>query len=416
MHSILTEVMQGATPSLDEFIDAFGGTFELLYELANTEQDREWHAEGNVHVHTSMVLAETYEQIARYAHNLSAERRLALVMAALLHDIAKPLVTRVVLREGRERIVSPRHPDRGRSYLAYKILQLGLPYELLSTVLALVGHHHDAKFLVIKDKPARDYRELARLVDLELLYYLQQADMRGRLCTDQGKQIEYIELFRLFAEEYGLWQLPQEKVYEEWRAFFEEELAEYPQRVRELVLANAIRDAEAGEIFTPHEAIARSYQYRDAFAELVVLCGPSGAGKSSWVAKNLPDYHVVSLDELRVQIAGKRSDQSKNGQVTQAAKELLKGHLRRHEKVVWDATNIRRQHRNAILQLGFNYHAFVTLVLFHLPPQQLFNRNRQRIHAVSDHVLQKQLNNIEWPYLSDAHHVRFVHEKGEHII
>lgn len=413
MHSILRDVMDGATPSLDEFIEVFGGTFELLYELVNTEQDAEWHAEGNVHIHTEMVLAEIYEQIARYGNHLSAERRLALVLAALLHDIAKPLVTRRVPRDGRERVVSPRHADRGRSYLAYKILELGLPYEVLSTVLALVGHHHDPKFLVIKDKPAYEYRQLARLADLELLYYLEQADMRGRLSPDKAKQIEYIDLFRLFAEEYGLWQCSPERIYAEWEAFIEEELADYPQKARQLVLANAIRDAEAGQIFTPHEAIARSYAYRDAFAELVVLCGPSGAGKSSWVATHLPDYHVVSLDEWRTQIAGKRSDQSKNGQVMQAAKEQLKGHLRRHEKVVWDATNIRRQYRNAIIQLGFNYHAFVTLVVFHVPPQQLFSRNRQRRHAVSDHIVQKQLNQIEWPYASEAHQLRIVNEKGE---
>lgn len=413
MHSILSDVMRGATPSLDEFIEAFGGTFDLLYELVNTEQDAEWHAEGNVHIHTEMVLAETYEQIARYGNDLAAERRLALVLAALLHDIAKPLVTRRVPRDGRERVVAPRHADRGRSYLAYKMLALGLPYEVLSMVLALVGHHHDPKFLVIKDKPAYEYRQLARLADLELLYYLEQADMRGRLSSDLAKQIEHIDLFRLFASEYGLWQRSPERIYEEWQAFIEEELADYPQRTRQLVLANAIRDAEAGQIFTPYEAIARSYAYRDAFAELIVLCGPSGAGKSSWVAKSLPDYHVVSLDEWRTQIAGKRSDQSKNGQVMQAAKEQLKGHLRRHEKVVWDATNIRRQYRNAIIQLGFNYHAFVTLVVFHVPPQQLFSRNRQRPHPVNDKVLQKQLRQIEWPYASEAHELRVVDEKGE---
>ena len=414
MHSILTEVMQGATPKLDALIDAFGGTFDLLYELIKTPQDAEWHAEGDVHVHTEMVLAETYEQLARHGGHFTPERRLALVLGALLHDIAKPLVTRYEEREGRERIVAPHHADRGRSYLAYKLLELGLPYEVACTVLALVGHHHDPKFLVIKDKAAREYKQLARQADLELLYYLEQADMRGRIASDQAQQIEYIDLFRLFAEEYGLWQVPATRVYEEWRAFMAAELAHYPQKVRDLVLANAIRDFEAGQIFTPHEAIARSYQYRDRFAELVVMCGPSGSGKTSWIEKHLPEYHVVSLDDLREQIAGKRSDQSKNGQVMQAAKEMLKGHLRRHEKVVWDATNIRRQHRNAITQLGFNYHAFVTLVVFHMPEREFFARNRQRPHAIPDQILQRQLDNIEWPYVTDAHRVIFVDEEGEY--
>ncbi|MGB0388825.1 MAG: AAA family ATPase [Ardenticatenaceae bacterium] len=415
MHSILRDVMEGATPDVDGFIEALGGGFDLLYRLAETGQDAVWHAEGSVYVHTGMVLAETYEQIARYGSHLTAERRLALVLAALLHDIAKPLVTRAEERAERVCIVAPNHADRGRSYLAYKLLGLGLPYEVTRTVLGLVGHHHDPKFLVIKDKAVRKYRQLARLADIELLYYLEQADMRGRSCSDQAEQIEYIDFFRLFAEEYGVWQVPASMIYGEWRSFIDRELAALPKEVRDLVFANAIRDVEAGQIFTPHEAIARSYQYRDAFARLVVMCGPSGAGKSSWIKEHLADYHVVSLDELREQIAGKRSDQSKNGQVMQAAKELLKGHLRRHEKVVWDATNIRRQHRNAILQLGFNYHAFVTLVVFHMPEAEYMARNRKREHPVPHQILQKQLNNIEFPYANDAHRSIFVDGKGNRL-
>jgi hypothetical protein len=41
--------------------------------------------------------------------------------------IAKPISSRVELRHGVERIVSPGHADRGRSYLDYKLLELVSP-------------------------------------------------------------------------------------------------------------------------------------------------------------------------------------------------------------------------------------------------------------------------------------------------
>lgn len=415
MHPLLTQIMQGATPSLDTFFDAFGKNFSLLYALEETPQDAIWHAEGNVYIHTGMVLEETYGLLAGQASHLQPERRLALVLAALFHDIAKPLVTQVAEVRGREAIVAPRHADRGRSYLAYKLLELGMPYRVTQAVLALVGHHHDPKFLIIKDKPACDYRQLARLADLELLYYFEQADMRGRICDDLSTQLDYIELFRMFAQEYGVWQTPD--VYQAWQSVIEAELGNERTELRQLVLANAIRDYEAGTIHTPHEAIARSYQYRDAFSHLVVMCGPSGAGKSSWIDEHLPDYHLLSLDALREEMTGKRSDQSKNGQVMQAAKELLKGHLRRHEKVVWDATNLRRIHRQMPLQLGFNYHAFVTLVAFHLPEADYIKRNEQRQEAkrVPRHILHKQLDKVEWVYATEAHEVIFVDGEGKQM-
>lgn len=413
MHPILTQIMQGGRPSLDTFLDAFGKSFSLLYALEETRQDAIWHAEGNVYIHTGMVLEETYGLLARQASHLQPDRRLALVLSALFHDIAKPLVTKVAEVQGREAIVAPRHADRGRSYLAYKLLELGMPYRVTQEVLAVVGHHHDPKFLIIKDKAAGKYRELARLADLELLYYFEQADMRGRSCDDLSRQLDYIELFRMFAEEYDVWQNPD--VYQEWRTVIETELANERAELRQLVLANAIRDYEAGTIYTPHEAIARSYHYRNAFSHLVVMCGPSGAGKSSWIGEHLPDYHVISLDQLREEIAGKRSDQSKNGQVMQAAKEQLKVHLRRHQKVVWDATNLRRIHRQVPLQLGFNYHAFVTLVVFHLPEADYIKRNEQREQPVPRHILRQQLDKVEWPYATEAHEVIFVDGEGQQM-
>jgi predicted kinase len=340
------------------------------------------------------------------ASHLDADKRLTLILGAVFHDIAKPISSKTELRDGRERITSPGHADKGRSYIAYKLLELGVSPTQAREVMALVGHHHDPKKLVKREGGAYRYKELARLVDLELVYFLEQADLRGRICPDLEEQLEILEIFKLYAEEAGAWKVTDP--YAQWRAFLQTELDDLGEEARGLVTANAIRDAEAGTIFTPHEAVARSYNYREGFSTLVVTCAPSGSGKSTWIQKNLPDYSIVSLDDLREELTGKRANQSMNGQVLQAAREQLKARLRKHENVVWDATNLLWTHRSVVLQLGFDYRAFVKLAVFHLPESMIEQRNQQRTHAVPARVFSRQLQNVDFPYLTEAHETLYI--------
>lgn len=300
--------------------------------------------------------------------------------------------------------------EAGRSYLGFRLLDLELPPEVARQVLALVAYHHDPKQLVRREMPERSYRRLARLVDLELLYHLEIADMRGRRCLDQAEQLEFIELYRLFAEEHGVFapQGTMRSLYSDWFEHIHHELEGFDETTREFVFRQAIREVESGEIYTPEEAVARSYQYRDAYAELVVLCGPSCSGKSTWVRENLTGWEVVSMDDIRRELTGDVTDQSRNGQVLQLAKERLKGHLRNHRKVVWDSTNLRRDFRHLPLGLGFDYGAFTRLVVFNLPVAEVHRRNRERERSLPASVLDKQLDSVQWPALDEAHEVHFV--------
>ena len=409
MLPFLQKVYAGAKPQLNEFILALGSNFNLLHSLQETPQDPEWHGEGNVFIHTEMVLQEVYKLLVGEASHLDEQKRFSLILAAAFHDIAKPLTTRKEVIMGKERIISPRHADRGRSYLAHRLLDVGISGELARAIMSLVGHHHDLKKLVLKDAPLSNYRKLARLVDLELLYYLEKADILGRECLDKKKQLEVLEFFRLQVDEFGLWQITNP--YRDWQEIIDASLATDSDLGKQYTLSYAISDAEAGLIFTPEEALARTFEKRQNFPELVVMYGPSGAGKSTWIEKSIPDYKVVSLDDLRVLIAGKRGDQSKNGEVIQAAKENLKEHLRQKQKVVWDATNLRYLHRNKVLQLGFDYHALVTLVILHYPSKHFLAQNKNRKDSVSNEVLLKQIEYAEFPYEYEAHQVIYLPPK-----
>lgn len=407
MDHLAQKILEGATPSLDEVVDQWSETFPLLQRLEETPQDAQWHAEGDVFVHTGMVLDEVYERLPDV--DLSPLRRLILILGAIFHDIAKPLTTRRRHIDGVERIIAPRHAERGASVLAIPILELGLPPETARQVLALVAYHHEPKHLVIKESSDARYRRLARLADIELLYHLEQADMRGRRCTDRQEQIDFIEFFGLVAKDHGLFgpQTSAKELYRPWWEHICQELCDFDDRTRQFVFARALEEAEAEEIYAPEEAVAKSYSYRDDFPELVVLCGPSGSGKSRYAREVFGEYELVSMDEIRQELTGNLSDQSQNGQVRSLAKERLKEHLRRGDRVVWDATNLRRDFRRLPLSLGRDYGAFTRLIVFHMPRAELIRRNRERPHPVPDSVLESQLDSLQWPALDEAHQVVF---------
>ena len=407
----LETVLQGATPNIDEFVAELGDRIPLLREYQSTPQDREWHAEGDVHIHVGMVLDEIYKILNVEAAHLNKERRLSLILGALLHDITKPTTTKEQEIQGIIRTVAPRHASKGRSYLAPKLMGVGLPYGVVETTLGLVGYHHDPKQLVTRNEASGKYKRIARLADPELLYWLELADIRGRECSDKQQQLDYVEMYGLFAQEYQAWSRFGAE-YQQWREFFDQELADWDRDTKDLICSRAIARWEAGDIFTPESEIARSYSYRDSFPQVVVTCGISGSGKSTWIAENLPDHQVVSLDNLRQQIAESRSDQSQNSKIVQLAKEQLKVLLRTHSKIVWDATNIRRDFRQQVINISRDYGALITLAVFHCPEDIYFERNKQRRHSIPEDVLVRQIEQLEFPEFDEGDRILIIDQNG----
>ncbi len=262
-----------------------------------------------------------------------------------------------------------------------------------------------------RNKASGAYKRIARLADPELLYWLELADIRGRECRDQEQQLEIVEMYELYAQEYEAWQRFGAE-YQAWKAYFNRELADWNQVTRDLVFAQAIARYETGKIFDPESELARSYSYRNSFPQVVLTFGVSGSGKSTWIANNLQDHTVISLDSLRTKIANSRRDQSQNSKVVQAAKEQLKTLLRSQSKIVWDATNLRRDFRQQVISISRQYGALTTLVVFHCPETVYFERNHQRRHSIPEAVLIKQLQFMEFPELDECDRTIVVDELG----
>ena len=152
--------------------------FPELDALRGVPQDPEWHPEGDVWVHTLMVL-----DVA--ATLRGAGEDLALMFGALCHDLGKPATTE---RIG-GRIRSRGHDVEGVAPTRALLGRLRAPGALVDRVAALVEHHLVPALFIRNGASAKGYRRLARKLEragagLELLVRVARADHLGRTTED----------------------------------------------------------------------------------------------------------------------------------------------------------------------------------------------------------------------------------------
>lgn len=162
------------------------GVIDLLYPelmaISGTEQEFEWHPEGDVWVHTLMVV-DAAREICRQ-DRLGKETSQAVMFAALCHDLGKPATT--VMSDGRLRSIG--HEPAGEGPTNAFLDKLGVPKELQQKVVALVKEHlwpgtMYRTYLAGEVVSDGAFRRLAKRIapaTIEELTYVQEADHRGR--------------------------------------------------------------------------------------------------------------------------------------------------------------------------------------------------------------------------------------------
>ena len=149
-----------------------------LRPLVGCPQEPEWHPEGDVWVHTLLVIDEARQQIA----DLDRGRAAAVMLGAVCHDLGKPPTTAVI--DGRIRSLG--HEEAGVAPAAALLdrwnVQTIAGFDVRTTVLGMVAHHLKPGALMRPDSNAGDgaFRRLALKVDLELLARVAKADCLGR--------------------------------------------------------------------------------------------------------------------------------------------------------------------------------------------------------------------------------------------
>jgi putative nucleotidyltransferase with HDIG domain len=353
--------------------DYYDANYPWIRRLAGCPQDPIHHAEGDVWVHTRMV-CEALAALPAWRALHDVDRR-TLFAAALLHDAGKPDCTRV---EPDGRISSRGHSRRG-AILARQILwRMEVPFAPREEIAGLIRWHQAPYFLIDRGDARRLAVEISWTARCDRLALLAEADVRGRVCQDQGRLLDNVALFAEFCRGEGCLDAPRPFASDHARFLFFQDEGRHP-------------DAPAHEDFR---------------AEVVVMSGLPGAGKDHWIKHNLPDWPVVSLDALRGELDVDPADGQ--GAVIHAARDRAREHLRAGRSFVWNATNLSRLLRRECVRLCAGYRARVRIVYVEAPAARLFAQNRRRPAPVPEAVVQRLLDRWETPDRTEAHRVEWV--------
>jgi tRNA nucleotidyltransferase (CCA-adding enzyme) len=174
-------LLLSARPSIGLVLGRDLGVIERLFPeyaaLVGCPQEPEWHPEGDVWVHTLLVVDQMRLRIA----DRPRAEQITLMLAAIAHDFGKPATTAVI--DGRIRSLN--HEEEGVAPALRFLDRLNIHtfdgYDVRRQVAGLVAHHLKpgmlAKAPVVSDAA---FRRLAQKVDLELLALLAEADCLGR--------------------------------------------------------------------------------------------------------------------------------------------------------------------------------------------------------------------------------------------
>lgn len=347
--------------------------FAWIAALSECPQDPIHHAEGNVWIHTRMVL----EELARDVRwrTLSAREREIVYLAAVLHDVAKPSTT-IVEESGR---VSARgHSRRGAIETRRILWEMGYPFAVREAVCALVKYHQVPFFLIDETDAMARLARISQIARCDLLQRVAAADMRGRIAADAERLLHNIELFGLFAEEHGC---------------LTEPLRFASEHARFRYFRDPRRDPG-------------SDVYDDTRCEVVLMCGLPGAGKNHWIAAHVPELPVVSMDRIRAARSIAPTDDQ--GAVRKEALEQARGYLRQGQSFVWNATNLDAQRRDQLIRLFDDYRARVRIVYVEASAERLLAQNRSRDAVVPEKVIQSMMRMWQVPDPGEAHRVDYV--------
>ena len=159
-------------------LGAIEQVFPEIQTLIGVPQDPEWHPEGDVFVHTLLVVDRARELI----DDLPYARQVTVMLAALAHDFGKPPTTEFI--EGRWR--SRGHEEAGVEPAHRFLDRINIHtidgYDVRRQVVALVREHlKPGEFYKKRDEVGEGaFRRLARRCEPDLLYRVARSDSLGR--------------------------------------------------------------------------------------------------------------------------------------------------------------------------------------------------------------------------------------------
>ncbi|MCU0393983.1 MAG: AAA family ATPase [Thermoflexibacter sp.] len=343
---------------------------ELFERMKDTPQDPVHHQEGNVYVHTEMVLnallaLPEFEQCSDFEKEV-------LIYTALFHDVCKP-DTIEISAEGR--ISNPRHAAKGANLVRQILDKEKFDFEMISKVFYMVYYHGYPLRFFDKEQPLKSAIKLSLLANNHLLYIFAKADLLGRICEDSEKLMYDLDCFKEFCLENGIYNAPKQ-FHSDFDRFY---------------------------YFNQDDSFPDTQIFHQFDFEIFMMVGIPASGKDTYIKKNFAHLPIISLDQLRQEMKVKPTDNQ--GAVIQAAKEKSKEFCRRKQSFVWNATNITKNMRSTLVGLWLPYNPKINMVFTYKNIDKTLkdNEEREQENKIPNSKIVDLFAKLEFPDLTECH-------------
>jgi tRNA nucleotidyltransferase (CCA-adding enzyme) len=130
-----------------------------LHALIDTPQEPEWHPEGDVWIHTMMVVDSAAKIIRQESRGFTPQEKLEVMLGALCHDLGKPATTEVI--DGKIRSLA--HEEAGIEPTKALLSKFKFSEEVALAAEIIAAEHL---------KPGQHYREFAEKQNIDEKTYI----------------------------------------------------------------------------------------------------------------------------------------------------------------------------------------------------------------------------------------------------
>ena len=356
--------------------------FDWFRDMKGVPQDKIWHAEGDVFVHTKMV-AE-----ALVAHPdfkcFDEQEQHILFATAMFHDIEKRSTTEEeeIEENGTKRIAitSRSHAKRGEKtarVILYK--DIPTPFIIREHICKLVRHHGLPIWAIEKENPDKEVIGASLFLNTKMLGLFAKADILGRIAKDSEEMLMRVELFEELCKDNKCFGNAREFASDLGRRYY-------------------FQKEEAHPDYEP-------FDEKDLIA--YIMCAVPGSGKDTFIKNNMPDLPMVSIDALRRERKVKRGDTKAEGHVYQDIKEMCKVHMRVKQDFVFNATNITKDMRGKAIKEFEEYGAKVEVIYIEVPYKVLLSQNNSRDYKVPEDAVNNMIGALDIPDLTECYNVQY---------
>lgn len=345
-------------------------------QLPTTPQDKVYHAEGDVWVHTCLVL----DALKSIWSDLSLDEKEICFNACAYHDIAKSYTT-VIHEDGG--ISAKSHSTKGATDTRVLMYKANVDSTFREKVCSLVTHHQDPFFIFANKSdlpPELLVRKLSVICDTKLLYYVAKADIIGRDYFDKQKVLDDIEQYKDLCIELDCFGKPY----------------------------NFYNDITRVKYFDSNGGVSPDHFFwREHASNVYVTVGIPASGKSTYVNKHFSHLPVVSYDSILEELNLEYCHDNVMHAV-RIGKERIKTLLRNKQDFVVCNTTITKQYQENLANITKQYGGNIHFLIVERPYNTVISANNKRNSTVRTQDYNSFFLKWDLPTLDYAHTITFV--------